>query len=132
MLLHQQAPEQPHSEQRPPWYRPWGKRSHSGFSSHTLCSTTAFLHSFFHGFFAGFDGRFDVGPLLRHEALASFNRLIKRRPRFFGCLDQVFLRLSGVRLQLSARLFSGFRREEDSGHRTGSGSREKGEEEGLC
>jgi hypothetical protein len=97
----------------------------------TVASATAFFRSFFHGFFAGFDGRFDVGPLLRDEALASLNCLIESDTRLFGFFDQVFLGLPGVGLQLSAGLFSGLRREENSGHRTSSGSRQKREKQGL-
>jgi hypothetical protein len=97
----------------------------------TVASTTAFFHSFLHGFFAGFDGRFDISPLLGDEALASLNRLIERGTRLFSFFDQVLLGPSRVGLQLSACVFSGLGREEHSGHRTSSGSREKGEKEGL-
>src|SRR5690349_8492385 len=101
---------------RPSRPRPWNRRAT------TDPSAAAFLHSFLHSFFAGFDGRFDVGPLFRNEALSAFNRLVKRRTRFLGFLNQVFLRLPGIGLQFSARLFSGLWRKKNPGKSTGRGS----------
>ena len=94
-------------------------------------SAAAFFHSFLHGFFASLDGRFDVGPLLCNEALAAFDRLVERRTRLLGFLEEVFLRPSDIGFQLSPCVLSRLGREENSGKCTGRGSSQKRQEKGI-
>ena len=93
-------------------------------------SAAAFFHSFLDGFFAGLDGRFDVGPLFCNEARAAFNRLVERRTRLLGFLEEVFLRPSGIGFQLSPRLLSGLGREQNPGKGASHGTSEKSQAKG--